>query len=489
MAGFDLNSLLNGKSKGAAVQTQEQTAGPGPAEMQGSNFDIVMLDVEDLMPSKDNFYTTEGIDGLADAIELSGEIEQNLIVKPEAHGKYEVIAGHRRRLAALKLVGEGKEAYRKVPCRIKHESDSIKDKLSLILTNSTARELSDWEKVQQAKELKELLTEYKKALAEENKDKPKEEKVRMGRVREIVAQMLNTSTTQIGRMEAIDNNLSTEFKQEMEKGNINISTAHELSRLDEEGQKKAYEQYEKKGELHIKDVKQEQKEEITDEQAEQAQMAILNAIKGEANRAVFNAKDTAGIEKALRKHFEKSFKGSKIELEGGGHFIYRFSAGGMTLIDAEWKNYLIEYADLAEIVSLMIENGDLVYDDTPEEAQEEEKTDTEPQEEEFSGMNEPTAAGQEQEEDNEQLPGQRDMSDYPEYAPDPQEKGLTFTEWIAKKYGIGQYDAIKKEVRRVIMAEVEGGEKCPKEWEDRITNALSVWVMEKTKEYQKYLQG
>ena len=180
MAGFDLNSLLNGKSKGAAGQKQETAvAGPGPAEGQESSFEVVMLDVEDLMPSKDNFYTTEGINELADAIELSGGIEQNLVVKPEAHGKYEVIAGHRRRLAALKLIGEGKEEYRKVPCRIKHESDTIKDKLSLILTNATARELTDWEKVQQAKQLKELLTEYKKALAEENKDKPKEERVRM----------------------------------------------------------------------------------------------------------------------------------------------------------------------------------------------------------------------------------------------------------------------------------------------------------------------
>lgn len=81
MAGFDLNNLLNAKSKGAAVQTQEQTT-PGPAEVQGKTFDVAMLDVEDLMPSKDNFYMTEGIDELADAIELSGGIEQNLVVKP-----------------------------------------------------------------------------------------------------------------------------------------------------------------------------------------------------------------------------------------------------------------------------------------------------------------------------------------------------------------------------------------------------------------------
>ena len=96
----------------------------------------------------------------------------------------------------------------------------------------------------------------------------------MGRIRDIVAKMLNTSTTQIGRMEAIENNLSQEFKDELEKGNINISTAHELSRLDEEGQKQAYEKYEEKGELHINDVKEEPKAEITDEQAEQVRKQL-----------------------------------------------------------------------------------------------------------------------------------------------------------------------------------------------------------------------
>lgn len=489
MAGFDLNSLLNGKSKGAVGQTQEQTAAE-QTEGQGTPFEVVMLDVEDLMPSKDNFYSTENIDELAVSIELAGGIEQNLVVKPEAHGKYEVIAGHRRRLAALKLVAEGKEEYRKVPCRIKKESDEIKDRLALIFTNSTARQLTDWEKVQQAKELKEVLTEYKKALQEENKDKPKEEREKMGRIREIVAQMLNTSTTQIGRMEAIDNNLSPEFKQELERGNIGISTAHELSRLNEEDQANAYKQYEEKGELHIKDVKQEQKPEITDEQVEQAQKAIIDAIKGEANRAVFNAKGTAGIEKALRKHFEKTFKGSKINLEDGSHFIYRFSAEGITIINEEWQNYLIEYADLAEIVELMIDNGDLVYDDTTEEVHEERENNEEEAGGVFSGMNEPQVAGGTEEEDNEPLPGQQDMSDYPEYVPDPNEKGLEFTKWIQEKYGTGQYNMIQKVVRDTILSQAEENNNiCPKEWETRLTNAISVWVMGKTKEYQTYLQS
>ena len=483
--GFDLNSLLNTKSKGAAVQAE------GPAQEEENAFSVVMLDVEDLMPSKDNFYSTENIDELAAAIELSGCIEQNLVVKPEAHGKYEVIAGHRRRLAALKLVEEGKEEYRKVPCRIKKESDEIRDRLSLIFTNATARQLTDWEKVKQAEELKEVLTEYKKALQEENKDKPKEERERIGRIREIVAQMLNTSTTQVGRMEAISNNLSQEFKGELEKGNINISTAHELSRLDEEGQKKAYEQYEEKGELHIKDVKPEEKEEITDEQAEKAQEAIKDAIKGEVNRAVFKVKENvAAVERTLRKYFSKSFQGKKFD---GGKYIYRFQADGITIIDTEkWGNFLIDYSDLAEIVVLMIENNQLSYDDTPEEVQEE-KTGEEIEEEAAGEVDAPQEAEPEaQEEENEALPGQQDMSDYPEYVPEPQEKGLDFTKWIKEKYGMAQYTLIGKEVRAVIASELEankGKPLCPAEWENRITNALSVWVMRKTAEYQKYLQG
>lgn len=483
--GFDLNSLLNTKSKGAAVQAAV------PEQEEGNTFSVVMLDVEDLMPGKDNFYSIENIDELAAAIELSGCIEQNLVVKPEAHGKYEVIAGHRRRLAALKLVADGREEYRKVPCRIKKESDEIRDKLSLIFTNATARQLTDWEKVKQAEELKEVLTQYKKALQEENKDKPKEGRERIGRVREIVAQMLNTSTTQVGRMEAISNNLSQDFKGELEKGNIGISTAHELSRLDEEGQKKAYEQYEEKGELHIKDVKPEEKEEITDEQAQKAQEAIKDAIKGEVNWAVFKAKDNvAAVERVLRKHFSKSFQGKKFD---GGKYIYRFQPDGMTIIDTtQWGNFLIGYSDLAEIIVFMIEDNQLSYDDTPEEVQEEE-TGEETEEGTAGEVDAPQEAEPEaQEEENEPLPGQQDMSGYPEYVTEPQEKGLEFTKWIQKKYGMAQYTLIRKEVRAVIASELEankGKPLCPAEWENRLTNALSVWVMRKTAEYQHYLQG
>lgn len=381
MAGFDLNSLLNAKSKNTIRSQATQTE-------QAEGFKVVMLDVEDLMPSKDNFYSTENIDELALSIELVGHIEQNLVVKPEAHGKYEVIAGHRRRLAALKLLSQGKEEYRQVPCLIKKETDTIKDKLSLIFTNATARQLSDWEKIQQAKELKEVLLEYKQALQEENKDKPKEEREKMGRIRDIIASMLNTSTTQVGRMESIDNNLSSAFKEELEKGNIGISTAHELSRLNEKEQKRAYEQYEEKGQLHIKDVKQKNKEEVSDKAVEQVQGSIVPESNTKSD--------------PHNKNEDKKVEGN-------------------------------------------IEEEDQVL-------------------------------------------GQRNISDYPEYMPQPQEKDLSFTEWIYKKYGISQFNMVKREIHNVIIAEVANENICPKEWEDKLTNAMSLWIMNQTKEYQKYLQ-
>ena len=152
---------------------------------------------------------------------------------------------------------------------------------------------------------------------------------------------------------------------------------------------------------------------------------------------------------------------------------------------------MIEYADLAGIVALMIENGDLVYDDSPEEVQGEVEDAEGETEETFNGMNEPTAAVEPQEEEK-PLPGQQDMSDYPDYVPEVQEKGLSFTEWIAKKYGMGQYTLIGKEVRAVIASALEankGNMPCPAEWENKVTNALSVWVSGKTKEYQQYLQS
>ena len=238
---FNISQLLSNTSR-------EESGGEKKEVSRQKTFKVVLINVHDLIPSKDNFYSVENVEELKTSIEMFG-IKQNLVVKPIGNGKYRVIAGHRRRLATLELVKEGKKEFELIPCVIEESKDEIVERLLLITTNSTTRQLSDWEKIEQAREIKVLLEEYKK-----NEKLP-------GRIRDIIAETLNTSPTQVGRMDAISNNLTSEFKEELKEEKINMSTAYELSGLTEEKQIEAFKEYEEKGSFSIKDVRQKKEEE------------------------------------------------------------------------------------------------------------------------------------------------------------------------------------------------------------------------------------
>ena len=124
--GFDIMSLQKGRG---AVQARSR-ADEGRAVLK-------YIDVEDLVPSEDNFYSMSAIDELAGMIELSGGVKQPGLVVPLGGGKYKVISGHRRRLASLQLVKQGKETYRKMPCMVEDagrdvERDAEVDELRAI---------------------------------------------------------------------------------------------------------------------------------------------------------------------------------------------------------------------------------------------------------------------------------------------------------------------------------------------------------------------
>ena len=238
MAKFNMMELLNNNSK----ETLETKDNP-------ERFRTIQISIDDIVPSPNNFYSIEEekLKGLKDSIELLG-LKQNLVVKKIEKNKYEIIAGHRRYLAMKKLYEEGNLNFEYIPCKVE-DDDYIKNELELLMTNSTTRELSDWEKITQANKLKELLTEYKK-----------KEKL-PGRVRDIISDILNTSPTQVARMESISKNLVEEFKDELKEGNIKISVAHELSKLPEEKQQEIFEEHENKKEITIKTVKEKENEE------------------------------------------------------------------------------------------------------------------------------------------------------------------------------------------------------------------------------------
>lgn len=241
---FNMMDLLNNNSR--ATQDKVENI---------SKFKTIQINIDDLIPSRNNFYSIEegGIKELKDSIELLG-LQQNLVVNKLENGKYEIIAGHRRYMAMKMLYEEGNQNFKSIPCKIE-EDDNIKNELRLIITNSTIRELSDWEKIHQASKLKELLIEYKKR-----------EKI-PGRVRDIVANILNVSATQIARMESISKNLIEEFKEELKEDKVNFSSAYEISKLDEEKQKEIYEDHkDNNNNITIKDIKK--KAEAEDEKEE-----------------------------------------------------------------------------------------------------------------------------------------------------------------------------------------------------------------------------
>lgn len=242
MAGkFNINQLLG------SMPTQ---TGEGPAaerEAAPPMLKVIPISINDLIPSGDNFYSVDNIAELKTSIEMFGVV-QPLAVKPLEGDKYRIIAGHRRYTACMELVAEGKREFAYIPCGIHAERDEIKERILLIMTNSTTRELSDWEKMKQAEELQKYFAVLKK-----RDNLP-------GRVRDLVAEALNTSSTQIARMNAITNNLAPELKDEFQAGRLGLSAAYELSGLSEETQKKAVEDIREKGGLSLNDVKEKKQE-------------------------------------------------------------------------------------------------------------------------------------------------------------------------------------------------------------------------------------
>ena len=210
------------------------------------NFKIEKISVRKMKPSKENFYSIdeEEITRLARTIELVG-LQQNFVVKKIPNtDEYEVIAGHKRRLAILKLLEEGKEEFEMQPCKVIYTDDDIKNELTLIFTNSTQRVRTDAEMMKEVEETEMLL----KQLRETQKIE--------GRTDEIIAQLIGSSKSQVARLKKINNKLIKPLKSEYEAGNISTAAADKAASLPVEKQKEVLKTYENTGELKADDVLQ-----------------------------------------------------------------------------------------------------------------------------------------------------------------------------------------------------------------------------------------
>lgn len=195
------------------------------------------LDINILVPSKNNFYGIREIEELAESIKENG-LMHNLVVRKisDAPTKYEILSGERRYRAAKSL------GYEKLPCQIKEISD-LDAELILIQANAEQRELTPTEKMEGIKRLEAIY-----------KQKRNNGEKLQGKTRDIIGKDLGLSGVQVGRYKKVDKDLIPDLKEKLDKDEITLTQAHTLSSLTKDEQKIIHDEIK---DLNAKDSKEE----------------------------------------------------------------------------------------------------------------------------------------------------------------------------------------------------------------------------------------
>ena len=211
MAKFGINDIMDIKSKSSGID--------------GANeYKEIWLNPYEVKPSDSNFYAQENIEELADSFLAVGQQQPTVLGRVD--GQFWIVSGHRRNRANILNIERGHKEYQQVRYLYKDMTKSMLE-LSLLMGNAYNRELTAWEKTQQAKRLKEALMRAKK---EDGLEIP-------GKLRDIVAGLMNESSSNIAKMESITHNAVQEIQDQFKNGNIGISAAYEAAKLSPEEQK------------------------------------------------------------------------------------------------------------------------------------------------------------------------------------------------------------------------------------------------------------
>lgn len=207
---------------------------------QAPTFSVTMIHYTKLIPSEMNAYSTESIEELANMIMLSGGVKQNLLARKTAPEEYELIAGHRRRLAVKYLVEErGLKEFAMVPVHVEKDGDLLSE-IDLILTNCGARERSDWEKMMESTRMADLVKALQKGTEEEQKRFRAvfgcDPNMNARDLRKLVADTLGLSVTKVANLNHINSGLAPELKERFKNGDIGVTVANEAAGLPPERQ-------------------------------------------------------------------------------------------------------------------------------------------------------------------------------------------------------------------------------------------------------------
>ena len=213
-----------------------EAAGLGRIVSKLDTGDGLQIPLVDIDPNDKNFFDVSDVQDLMESIEVHGVLQPLVVVE---HGQgYRLLAGHRR-LKALQQLHEADRMDKRwttAPCVVLPPMSDAMEQMILIQTNTTARQLSYVEKMESAVRLKKILV------------KLKDEGVKLpGKLRDIQAEQLEISRTELARMEVIRKNLIPPLMDMLKANKINAAAAYELARLDAGEQTKFLDRYETSG--------------------------------------------------------------------------------------------------------------------------------------------------------------------------------------------------------------------------------------------------
>ena len=236
--GFSVMDALNKNSKA------------GVDESPRARFRTKDISIFKMYRNNMNFYSVADIEELAGDILLSG-LKQNLelVYAPCEKGEYRIVAGERRWEALKYLVSKGYKDFELATSKLTTPQDDDEEQVEIIIANSyRSKTISDM--IEEETRLKASLERMKAAGK-----KIKGYDLQSGRLRDVISSMLHVSKTKIAQIEAINNNLIPEWKEELKKERLTFSAAYELSGMTEDEQRETLGKFSETGELTHKEVK------------------------------------------------------------------------------------------------------------------------------------------------------------------------------------------------------------------------------------------
>lgn len=197
-----------------------------------------------------NFYSIEDVEELAGDILMYG-LKQNLelVYAPCEKGEYRIVAGERRWEALKYLTTKGYKEFEIATCKLTTPQDDDEEQVEIIVANAY-RDKTVGDMIEEEQRLKASL-ERMRAAGKQIKGY----NLTSGRLRDVIASMLRMSKTKVAQIEAVNNNLIPEFREELNAERLTFSAAYELSGMSSDEQREALEKYIETGELTHKDIK------------------------------------------------------------------------------------------------------------------------------------------------------------------------------------------------------------------------------------------